>query len=84
MNLYTVYDKTARSWQNPWAANNDVHALRSFRMEINRAHDQNALYLHPDDFELHRCGGFDQETGLISTQGTELVATGASVRKENL
>lgn len=57
--------------------------MRTFRMEVNRAHDQNTIYKNPEDFSLHRCGAFEEETGHVMATGPEKVAeASALINKE--
>lgn len=57
--------------------------MRSFRMEVNRAHDQNVVYLNPEDFSLHRCGAWDSDTGAITgTEPEKIAEASALINKE--
>lgn len=45
-------------------------ALRSFTDEVNRAAQDNALHMHPDDYTLHVVAVFDDETGKFESDET--------------
>lgn len=83
MKIYSVYDKAAKSYHNPYTAPNDVHAIRSFRMEVNRPSDTNVVYHNTGDFTLHRCGAFDTDTGIVTPETPTVIAeASALINKE--
>lgn len=82
LNMYSIKDNKAGDYQTPFFQGTDVHALRLFRAEVNRANDQNLIYLYPDEYELHRVGSFNLETGKVEPDSQRL-ATGSGVKNKD-
>lgn len=74
MKIYCVYDKTAQIYGTPFFQPTDVVALRSFKNEVNRASDANAIYLNPEDFSLHCLGEFNNLDGHIEVHSPVLLS----------
>lgn len=55
MQLYTVYDKLAQQYGDPYGAKNDDVAIRSFRAYLAAQADRNKAF-RPDDFLLYSLG----------------------------
>lgn len=83
VNLYSVRDKVAGQYNTPFAAPHDAHAIRSIKMEVNRANEQNVIYHNPADFALYRVGEYDHDTGVTTPADPELIQECAALRKEN-
>jgi len=73
MNLYSIHDKEAKTFNTPIGAKHHPQAVRLFRTEINRADPGNMLYLYPDQFDLYCLGHFDEETGEIKYNPLKLI-----------
>jgi len=57
-------------------------ATRSFADEVNRPATDNVLFAHPEDFELHLIGTFDEESGEVeSVRPTRCLVRGQDVSK---
>lgn len=65
--VYAVYDTAAQMYLNPMHFNARGLAPRSFADEVNRAHDENIIFKHPNDFELHFIAEFDTIEGTYIT-----------------
>jgi len=64
--LYSVLDRAAKQFGAPMSFANDDVARRSF---IDAFVDSESVFaLHPDDFELHFVGDFDNETKMLVTE----------------
>lgn len=61
--LVSIYDKAADAYSKPAAMPAKGVAIRAFSDEINRADPNNALYNHPDDYELYVLGEWEDSTG---------------------
>lgn len=61
--LIAIRDRVADIFGTPNAVANLGQAMRSFADEINRASEDNALYKHPDDFDLYHLGEYDDAHG---------------------
>jgi len=61
-----VRDSAAGAFNRPFFVPAAGMALRSFEDETNRADPQNPMNAHPDDFELHHIGFFEEETGSLT------------------
>ncbi|AXH74211.1 MAG: nonstructural protein [Microviridae sp.] len=81
--LYTVRDKIAHAYGNIFQAPNDMHAMRTFRLEVNRPHENNVVYHNTDDFTLYSLGEYDTENGQITPhESPVLVCTANKLVKE--
>lgn len=77
----SVRDVKADSFGQPFFSTSIGQAVRSFGDEINRAAQDNILYLHPDDFELFHLGMFDTDNGQFELLGSpEQKAHGSSLK----
>ncbi len=63
LNVFSIYDKKAQAFFNPFYFHYKGEALRSFEQEINNA--QSPLSKYPADFCLYRLGVFNSTTGCI-------------------
>ena len=62
--VYTIFDKVAQIYHNPWIEASDFTAARAFKIACA---DSGTLYgTCPSDFILYRVGSFDDESGLLS------------------
>lgn len=69
--VFAVYDTAAQMYLNPMHFPAPGLAARSFADEVNRAAEDNIIYKHPEDFELHELGQLSTVTGRY-TQGDGL------------
>jgi len=63
--VVAVWDSAMQAYANPIHVPGRGVAVRSFGDEVNRAEAQNALYAHPEDYELRVLAEFDEETGVF-------------------
>lgn len=62
--VYSIFDKVAQIYHNPWVEASDFTASRAFKLALA---DRNTLYGScPSDFILYRIGSFDDGCGLLS------------------
>jgi len=68
MRIYTVYDKKAKTFSEPFSRQNDGQAMRSFQVEIN---DTRSLYnRYPEDFALYFIAEFDEFSAKLTIDGS--------------
>lgn len=79
--VFTIRDRAVNAFMQPWFSPSDGGAIRSFTDEINRAHPDNNLNKHPEDYDLYRIGMYDDQSGTIDPQLPEMIAVGKSVLK---
>lgn len=80
--VFSVRDSKANSFGQPFFSTSLGQAERSFGDEINRAAQDNILYLHPDDFELYQLGSFETDTGsFVLLEKPQQVAHGSSMKR---
>lgn len=65
LNAYSVYDNKALVYGVPFFAPTDGSAIRSFRSAANDK--DTTIGNHPNDFSLFHVGGFDDQSGGVST-----------------
>lgn len=63
--LYSVYDRVARIYADPFVSVNDATAARSFA--IAQASPESMLYAAPQDYQLWFLGSLDNASGEILT-----------------
>lgn len=61
--LYSVYDRVAAIYADPFVSPNDATAARSFTLA--QASPDTMLYASPQDFQLWFLGSMDNRTGDI-------------------
>lgn len=61
--VYSIYDKVAQVYHNPWVESSDNTAVRAFSFVCS---DKNTLYgMCPSDFVLYRVGMFNDVSGVF-------------------
>lgn len=82
MNIYAVKDIKAQLFNAPFFQSNNVTALRTFAMEVNRSEPNNVLHTNPEDFELYCLGEFDNASGVITpAHKPDLIGTASALIK---
>jgi hypothetical protein len=79
MKCYSIFDKTAGAYSNPFFALNDGMAVRMFSQVVN---DPNShINKQPNEFNLYLLGEFDEHSGVISglSDGPDIVIFGSEV-----
>lgn len=61
--VVAVRDRALACYGRPFCVVSLGSAIRSFVDEINRAHDENPFYKHPEDHDLFHLGRYNEETG---------------------
>lgn len=79
--IVCVVDVKAKAFMPPFAVQHASQAVRSFAEEVNRKAEGNMIAAYPEDFELHKIGVFDQETGELHPE-PELLARAVNLVKE--
>lgn len=64
--VVAIWDSAVQGYGRPFFVPTAGAAVRSFRDEVNRAHEENQMHRHPEDFELHELARFDDETGVFT------------------
>lgn len=82
LNIYTVKDKQAENYAQPWTAPNHVVAIRTLATEVNRHDTANMLNQYPDQFELRLSGTFDTDTGVIQPENQLIAKCETLIRGE--
>lgn len=71
----TVLDKATDTYGRPFFVNHVGQATRSFIDELKNK--ESALGQHPTDYELFRCGTFDDSTGHFNPETPTRLIRGA-------
>lgn len=77
--VLSVRDSAANAFAPAFNAPSIAHAQRSFSDAVNRQDENSQLYAHPEDFELHCLGTFEDETGFFDQSERSLVIRGKDV-----
>lgn len=83
MNFYSVFDRKANIYNTPFHCPTDVHAMRTFSMQVNDANTANMLNFAPEDFQLYRVGRFDDHTGNLISETPQMLVEASKLIKEN-
>jgi hypothetical protein len=62
MKLYSIYDKVANEYAQPFMVKNDAVATRVFAQAMSQGTPKN-----PNEYQLYRIANFDIESGNISS-----------------
>lgn len=82
--VVAVFDKAAECFGRPAFFSALGLAVRQFTDEINRAAQDNMMYLHPDDYTLYHMGSFEDTEGSFDLSNRpERLASGSSVKVRN-
>lgn len=71
--LVAVKDRKAGVFTAPQCVVRLEAGLRGFADEVNRADPNNMWFKHPEDFELHHVGSFDDQVGRVEPLGDPVV-----------
>jgi len=71
--LYGIFDKKSGYYDNPYFAVTDIYAKRRYLLMMEEK--QSPLKLFKDEFELHKVGSFDIQTGKVE-QFSEVLLEG--------
>lgn len=82
--IVAVRDSAMGSFARPFFVPTVAVAVRSFTDEVNRVDPQNQMNVHPEDFELHQLGEFDEESGQFSQspESFRMLARAKDVKQE--
>ena len=69
--IYSIYDKTAKSYSQPFYAANDDCAVRIL---VGSFDERSQLVLYPSDYVLCHLGSFDDTSGLITSDEVKTVS----------
>ncbi len=84
MLVCTIRDRAAEAYGRPYFLPSSGVAIRSFQDEINRQATDNQLYQHPDDFDLHELGVFDDFDGKFTLHEVpKLLALGKQLKNRD-
>lgn len=68
--LYSVYDRVARVYADPFVSVNDATAARSFTLA--QASPESMLFAAPQDYQLWYVGSLDNSSGFIRSGDDDL------------
>lgn len=78
--MYSFFDRTFNAYNSPFCARSDREALKVCR-DILKLHDD-SITINADVISLYRVGVFDQQSGLITSELTELIKLDELIPKE--
>lgn len=64
LEIFSVYDSKAKTWNNPIFTDNIATAKRLFYNSVNM--EESTFWKNPEDYTLFHIGTFDSETGTIT------------------
>jgi hypothetical protein len=80
LHICSIFDSATQAYGRPIAVPSRGLAVRSFSDEVNRPGADNTMHNHPDDFELHAIGGFDDSTGMLTSIHPECLSRGKDLK----
>lgn len=63
LHILAVWDDKAKAFNRPYFVPATGLGVRAFADEVNRPAQDNPLYQHPEDFNLHNLGTWEEDTG---------------------
>lgn len=84
LKIYSIYDKAAKAFTQPFFMHNKGLAIRAFSDNVN-SEQENNISKHPEQFLLYEMGQWDDVTGVIipySDDKRELLGTGLDFKQE--
>lgn len=75
-NMYAIKDLKA-GYMLPGAQMSDVHAMRDFRMLVQK--DDGIIGTYPEDFALYRIGTYDSDIGALIAEDPICLMKGSEV-----
>lgn len=88
INLFSIFDKKAQAFSNPFVDLNEATAQRTIEQILRDNQPQNLYAQYPNDYELHYIGELNAETGNISQENCrkilDLVTLSKMVNKEDM
>ncbi|AXH75097.1 MAG: nonstructural protein [Microviridae sp.] len=79
--MLAVFDSAIQAYGRPIFAQTNGQAARSFTDEVNRPGEDNQYYKHPEDYELHYIGVFDDATGAVESNLPSCVLRGKDCKQ---
>jgi hypothetical protein len=76
LSIYSIYDKTAQAYIQPFYMHNNGLAIRAFQDNVNDNSGNNNINKHPNQFDLYKLGTYDDKTGVIESHSPEVIAHG--------
>lgn len=67
MKIFSMYDRKAAFYIQPFSETSTIAALRGFDVAVNEG--KSTFSRFPDDFELHELAFFDPQTGELTPHG---------------
>lgn len=80
LKMYAIKDRATEQYDRPLYFLSAGQANRAFTDEINRADGNNAIYQHPDDYDMYDIGEFNTDTGETEGKKPELMTRGKDVK----
>lgn len=80
--IVAVRDRAADTYAQPVFVTTVGGAIRAFEDEINRENENNALFRHPDDFDLYEIGAYDDQSAEIVSSKPKQIAIGKEMKRQ--
>lgn len=77
--VYCIRDRKT-GFMSPSIDLNDAAAIRNFEHACQQT--SSLMYSHSGDYDLHKLGVFDSDTGYIDAHNSEVIASGYDFKKE--
>lgn len=84
LKIYSIYDKAAKAFTQPFFMHNKGLAIRAFSDNVNSTQENN-ISKHPEQFLLYEMGEWDDTTGRITPyteDKRELLGTGIDFKEQ--
>ena len=66
LKVYSIYDKAAKAYNQPFFTQNKALAIRMFSDNVN-SQEATTITNHPEHFSIFEIGEYDDATGLITS-----------------
>jgi hypothetical protein len=88
INLFSIYDKKAQSFSEPFKDINDATAQRTMENLLRDKRADNLVAAHPLDYELHYFGEMDTDTGIVDQSQArkilDIIALSKQIENEDM
>ena len=81
LNVYSIYDDTAKAYTQPFFMKNHGEAVRLFADEVNGSRDI-PIKNHPEQFTLYYIGEWDNNSGNLELRDHQSLGKGIAYKQE--
>ena len=81
LHIYALRDIKLANFDRPMFMQTEGQMIRALTDQVNNADKDNALYMHPEDFELYELGTYDTDSGDFATKKPRQIAVASNLTR---